>query len=99
VKATDVPLERIARMIKPTDDQRSALDALNVATAKAAERLKASCPEEPVHTPPARVAAMEQRLKAVLESIDIVEPALTSFYMLLTDEQKARFNQLDARPS
>lgn len=99
VKATDVPTERVARAINPTDSQRSALNALNAATAKAAEFLKANCPEEPMHTPPARVAAMEQRLKAVLEAIKIVEPALENFYMLLTDEQKARFNLLDARQS
>jgi hypothetical protein len=30
----------------------------------------------------------------VLEAIKIVQPALESFYGMLTDEQKARFNQL-----
>jgi LTXXQ motif family protein len=45
-------------------------------------------------TPPGRVAAMTQRLDAMLEATKIVRPALENFYGLLTDEQKARFNQL-----
>jgi hypothetical protein len=37
---------------------------------------------------------MEQRLNAMLGATKIVQPALESFYGSLTDEQKARFNQL-----
>jgi hypothetical protein len=33
----------------------------------------------------------------MLEAINIVQPALESFYGGLTDKQKARFNQLDGR--
>jgi LTXXQ motif family protein len=36
-KATDVPAERIEQALHPTESQRSALEALNAATAKAAE--------------------------------------------------------------
>ena len=42
---------------------------------------------------------MEQRLNAMLEAINIVQPALESFYGSLSDEQKARFNQLGAPQS
>jgi hypothetical protein len=60
--------------------------------------LKANCSAEEALTPPGRVAAMEQRLNAMLEAIKIVQPALESFYGSLTDEQRARLNQLGAPP-
>jgi hypothetical protein len=42
---------------------------------------------------------MEQRLKVMLEAINIVQPALDRFYASLTDEQKARFNLLGSPQS
>jgi hypothetical protein len=48
-------------------------------------------------TPPGRLAAMEGRLNAMLQALDVVQPALVDFYGSLTDEQKARFNQLGVR--
>ena len=98
VKA-NVPSERILQALKPTDAQRSALDALNDATKKAADFLKANCPVDEMLTPPSRVASMEKRLNAIMEGIKIVQPALENFYGSLTDEQKARFNQLRPRES
>lgn len=96
IKPMNMPTEKIAQALKPTDAQRVALDSLNDATTKAAGLLKANCPKEQVLTPPGRVAVMEQRLNAMLEAIKIVEPELDAFYGLLTNEQKARFNQLGA---
>jgi hypothetical protein len=97
MKAVSVPTDRIAQAISPTEAQRSGLDALNDATRKAADFLKAHCPTDPTLTPPGRVTAMEQRLKAMLEAINIVQPALENFYGSLTDEQKARFNLLGSQ--
>ena len=85
--------------IKLSDSQRNALDALNEVTAKAAEFLKANCTDNETLAPPGRVAAREQRLNAMFEAIKIVQPALEKFYGSLTDEQKARFNQLAPRQS
>ena len=96
VKTTNVPTDRIAQVIKPTDAQRST-DALNAATTMAADFLKANCRTAEPLTPTARVAAMEHRLKTMLEAIKIVQPALETFYGSLTDEQKARFNQLGSQ--
>jgi LTXXQ motif family protein len=96
LKATNPPIERIVQAVKPTDVQRTALDTLDDATKKAADFLQANCPVDQMLTPPGRVAAMEKRLNAMMEAIKIVQPALQSFYGLLTDEQKARFNQLGA---
>jgi hypothetical protein len=94
MKTTIMPTERIARAVNPTEPQRDALNALNEAANKAAEFLKANCSTAEPLTPTSRVVAMEQRLQTMSKAIRIVEPALENFYGLLTDEQKARFNQL-----
>ena len=91
-----MPVDRIVQALKPTDALRVASYFLNDATTKAAGLLKANCPQEQVLTPPGRVASMEQRLRTMLEAVKMVEPELDAFYGLLTDEQKARFNQLGA---
>jgi hypothetical protein len=98
-KPTNAPTARIEQALHPTDVQRTALQALDEASAKAADYLKANCSADEALTPPGRVAAMEQRLNAMLEAIKIVQPAFESFYGSLSDEQKARFNQLGAPQS
>ena len=98
-KGSDAPTQRIEQALHPTEAQRSALDALNDATMRAADMLKANCPADETLTPPGRIAAMEQRLNTMLEAIKIVQPALENFYGTLTDEQKARFNELGAHQS
>ena len=77
----------------PTDAQRSALDALDDATIRAADLLKTNCPADESLTPPGRVTAMEQRLNTMLQAIKVVQPALENFYGTLTDEQKKEFKQ------
>jgi hypothetical protein len=94
VRPIKVPAERLAQALNPTEAQRVALDSLNNATTKAADFLRTNCPAGQTLTPPGRIAAMEKRLNAMLEAIKMVEPELENFYGLLTDEQKARFNQL-----
>src|SRR4029434_5116471 len=88
------PREWLARAINPPEPQRNALNELNEAANKAAEFLKANCSTAEPMTPTSRVVAMEQRLQTMSKANRIVEPALQNFYGLLTDEQKARFNQL-----
>jgi len=96
-KTNAAPTSRIQQALRLSPEQRSALDNLDTATVKAAEILAANCPTEETLTPPARLAAMEARLDAMLQAIDVVQPALTAFYNSLSDEQKARFNQLGGR--
>jgi hypothetical protein len=93
-RPTNIPMERIEQVVRPTDAQRVSLQALNDAAMQAGDYLKTKCPADEALTPPGRVAAMQNRLYAMLEAIKIVQPALESFYGGLTDEQKARFNQL-----
>src|SRR5262245_777747 len=99
LKPVNVPTDRIAKTLSPTDAQRGALDSLNEATQKAAEFLKANCPTEQAFTPPGRISTMEHRLQAMQAAIKTVQPALENFYNLLTDEQKARFNLLGSQQS
>ncbi len=96
-KTNEVPIARIEQALRPTPEQRTALEKLNAASAKAAELLTANCPTEEMLTAPGRLAAMEGRLDAMLQALDVVQPALVDFYGSLTDEQKARFNQLGTR--
>jgi hypothetical protein len=91
---TNLPIERIDEAVKPTDDQEKALDTLEDATQKAVSVLQAACPEETPLTPPGRLAAMETRLKAMIDAANTVRPALDDFYGSLSSEQKARFNRI-----
>jgi hypothetical protein len=45
-------------------------------------------------TPPARLAAVGQRLQAMLRGVETMQPALDDFYNSLSDDQKARFNSM-----
>ena len=96
-QATNLPFARIEQALRPSDAQVTALKALEEASAKAGDILKANCPTETMLTPTGRLAAMEQRLDAMLQALDTVQPALATFYGSLDDEQKARFNRIGAR--
>jgi hypothetical protein len=88
------PTEQIDRTVQPNDAQRAKLDALQAAAANGAAIIKASCPTEIPSTPPDRLAAVGNHLKAMLQAVQAIEPALTDFYNSLSDEQKARFNTI-----
>jgi uncharacterized protein YicC (UPF0701 family) len=45
-------------------------------------------------TPPGRLQAILLRLQAIEAALQIVKPALQAFYNSLSDEQKARFNEI-----
>jgi hypothetical protein len=88
------PIAEIARAVRPTPEQRALLDELKAAAAKAADVFKESCADYYGMTPPGRLRAMTNRVKATLDAVRIVRPALEQFYNSLNDEQKARFNAL-----
>ena len=96
----NLPVGQIEQSLRLNETQDANLRAVNDASAKAAEILNAGCPngqDQETLTPPGRIAAMEQRLDAMLQAIETVRPALTKFYGSLSDEQKARFDRM--RPS
>ena len=89
-----LPIDRIQQALNPDDDQRKALDDLANASIKAAQIIKAACPKDVVSTAPARLAAMQSRLEAMISAVQTVQPPLDHFYGLLNDEQKARLTAL-----
>jgi hypothetical protein len=54
--------------MEPNDEQRAALVEFKDAAARALDLLKASCPAELPSTPTGRLAAMHQRLDAMLQA-------------------------------
>ena len=88
------PTSEIDAKLHPTDAQRTSLAALQDATAKAADMLKASCQPSDAITPPARLEAVGKRLNSMLEAVKTVRTALDDFYGKLSDEQKAQFEAI-----
>jgi len=70
------------------------LEALQSAAAQAADIISAACPTEIAPTPPARLEAVRNRLQAMLQAVEAIQPALAEFYDALNDNQKARFNTM-----
>jgi hypothetical protein len=85
-------LDRLERVIKPTDAQRAKFDEFKAASNKAAEAMRAACPTDVPTTMVGRMEAMEKRLDAMLQAVKTVRPALETFYATLSDEQKADLN-------
>jgi LTXXQ motif family protein len=84
----------VERFVKPTAEQRPALDELSAASAKAMETIAAACQKEPVGTTTLQVAIMEKRVAAMLEALKIVRPAYENFYASLDARQKDFLNAL-----
>lgn len=89
-----LPIEQIQQAIEPDDAQRAALDELANASVQAAQAIRASCPTQVASTAPGRLAAMQQRVEAMISAVGMVRPPLDKFYGMLNDEQKERFNAL-----
>jgi hypothetical protein len=88
------PLEQIADAMQPNGEQKALLANLQKAAEEAAARFKDACPDAVPMTPSGRLQAIVQRLQATDEAIQTVKPALQAFYDSLSDEQKARFNEI-----
>jgi hypothetical protein len=89
-----MPIDQIQQAIQPTAEQSAALGDLANASLKAAQALKAACPTDIALTAPTRLAAMQQRIEAMIAAVQTVQPPLEKFYGLLSDEQKARLTAL-----
>src|SRR5437660_1601234 len=59
---TERSIRRLEQEIRPSGQQRDALDRLRNASAKAAEVLREACPEQTPLSPVARVDAMSKRI-------------------------------------
>jgi len=85
-------LDRLERVVKPTEAQRAKFDEFKAASNKAAEAMRAACPTDLPATMTGRMEATEKRLDAMLQAVKTVRPALEAFYATLSDEQKASLN-------
>lgn len=88
------PIAKIQEIVSPTDDQLDLLDALEDATFKALDIMKAACPEDPPGSPSERLAATQTRIEAMIEAAKAIQPALEDFYSALNDQQKAQFSRM-----
>jgi hypothetical protein len=86
------PIDRIQQLVAPDDQQRMALDDLASASLNAAQIIKTACPTSVAFTPTGRLAAMQQRIEAMEQAVDVVQVPLDRFYGALTDEQRAKLN-------
>jgi hypothetical protein len=91
------PLDQIAQAVQPNEDQKGLLENLRQASNEAAAKFKEACPDAVPMTPVSRLQAIIQRLQATDEAIQTVKPALVAFTNSLSDEQKARFNEIGAQ--
>jgi hypothetical protein len=90
----ELSIRRIQRVVRPDPRQQEALEELKDAAAIAAKTLRAACAMGIPANPNARLDAMRSRVAAMHDSVQAMRPALTHFYSLLSDDQKARFNTM-----
>jgi hypothetical protein len=87
-------IQRLERLVNPTEAQRAKFDEFKAASGKAVEIMRSACPNEIPLTAVGRMAAMEKRMEAMLQAVKTVRPALEGFYGALSDEQKARLDSM-----
>jgi hypothetical protein len=87
------PIDKIETSVKPNTEQMADLKLLETASDQAGDILKASCPNSPPLTPVGRLDALQKRLDAMVQGLDLVRAPLTKFDGSLSDEQR---QQLDA---
>jgi hypothetical protein len=92
---TGLPIDRIiAQAVQPTGNQIQALDDLEIAADRASEVVKASCPIQVPLTPLDRLDAVERRLDAMIQAVQMVRAPLERFYSSLSAAQKARLTAM-----
>jgi LTXXQ motif family protein len=95
---TALPIDQYHQALEPTEALGPAVDDLALAVTKAVQGIKISCPAEMALTAPARMAALQRRVEAMIAAVELVQPPLEKFYGLLNDEQKAKVNALGMGP-
>ena len=93
-EVTGWPIDQIQSAVQPSPQQTALLDDLGNAIVQASHQIKIHCPTSVAFTPTARLDQMHQRLQALVDAVNVISPPLTKFYDSLSDEQKARFNDI-----
>jgi LTXXQ motif family protein len=84
------PIRQIEDRGHLSDDQRANLYDLTAAIYREAGRLGRVCHADDRFTPPGRLDARQQQLKALAQSVDAISPVFSRFEDELTDPQKAQ---------
>jgi LTXXQ motif family protein len=87
---TDLPIGPIRDGVEPTAEQDRALDALQSAAWQARAVIEASCDNQVPATPLERLDAVERRIDAMIQAVQIVRTPLATFYDSLSEGQKGR---------
>jgi LTXXQ motif family protein len=81
-------------VVRPTEQQRAGLEALQMTTMGMAQLVMASCPAEQPAGPVARLGVETERITFMLFAVKTTGAAFSSFYSSLSDEQKAAFDKM-----
>ena len=84
------PIRQIEDRGHLSDEQRANLYDLTAAIYREAGRLGTGCHVDDRFTPPGRLEAREQQLRALVRSVDAISPVFSRFEDELTDPQKAQ---------
>lgn len=90
--AADRSGERIGQIVRPTKEQRAALEELMKMSAGFSYFVAGACPAQAISTPHERLEAASRRLNVMRYAAVNVRPVLNRFYNSLTDQQKTRLN-------
>jgi hypothetical protein len=97
---TGVPVDQIiAQSVQPTGDQIQALVDLGTAADEASEVVRASCPSQVPLTPLGRLDAVQRRLDAMIQAVQMVRAPLDRFYSMLSSPQKTRLSAIAEQPN
>jgi hypothetical protein len=98
--AENVPgiMRETVQTIQLNQQQQVAFDSVKAASSKAVSELEPSCPGEIAQTIRDRLTAIDVRLRALLQAVNILRPAVVDFYGSLDNEQKARFSPVEHSP-
>ena len=88
------PTAEIDQTVHPTDAQRVSSGRAPECNRSGGGSAQSLVREQRSATPPARLAAVGQRLDTMLQAVKIVSSALNDFYGTLSDEQKAQFEAI-----
>ncbi len=88
------PIEAIGRAVRPTEQQRAGLEALQMTTMGMAQLVMASCPAEQPAGPVARLGIETDRITFMLFAVKTTSAAFSSFS--LSAEQKVALNKVAA---
>lgn len=87
-------LDRVEEAVRPSQDQRQALERLRSASIEAGKPLQASCSGVKPLTPTRRLEMISKQLETAARAVDAVRPVLADFYNLLDERQKARLERM-----